>query len=46
MPDAVALVEARNALATVQSELATAHKQWERRRQKLGRRNDSVWQRL
>ena len=28
MPDAAALVEARNALATVQSELATAHQQW------------------
>ena len=29
MPDAVALVEARTALATLQSELATAHKQWD-----------------
>ena len=28
MPDAVALVEARTALATLQSELATAHQQW------------------
>ena len=29
MPDAAALVEARTALATLQSELATAHKQWD-----------------
>ena len=29
MPDAVALVEARTALATLQSELATAHQQWD-----------------